>query len=257
MLWIALTTLAQITVFDQLPRENPHTSAADVAAGQKTFAGQCGGCHGPKGEGGRGPSLQQPVLANAPTDYALFGILRRGIPGTEMPAITQVSDREVWQVIAYTRSVGKLPRETPRGDAASGRAIYFGKGGCFACHVNRDDPSRGRPLGPDLSDIGVSRSVAHLREAILKPDAYIPADYVQVAYTTAAGETAKALRLNEDTFSVRLLDAKGEVRSFWKNELRAYRLEPASSLMPSYSSRLSAAEVEDLTAYLSKLGVKP
>jgi putative heme-binding domain-containing protein len=257
MLPIALAVLAQITVFDQLPRENPYTSAADLAAGRKTFEGQCGGCHGPKGEGGRGPSLQQAVLPSAPSDVALFGVLRRGIPGTEMPAITQVSDREVWQVIAYTRSLGQLPREAVRGSVAAGKALYFGKAACWTCHLNREDPARGRPIGPDLSDIGVRRSPTHLRDSLVTPEAHVPDGFVTVSYTAPGGESGRALRLNEDTFSVRLLDLKGEVRSFWKDELKAYRLEPGASLMPSYATRLSPAELDDLTAYLSTLGAKP
>ena len=55
-------------------------------------------------------------------------------------------------------------------DAAAGKAIFQGKGGCVNCHSVEN---RGGSLGPDLSDIGIKRTPESLRLAIVDPDAEI------------------------------------------------------------------------------------
>ena len=59
-------------------------------------------------------------------------------------------------------------------------------------------------------------------------------------------------RLNEDRYSVRLLDRDDNLRSFQKDDLREFeRLE--TSPMASYADVLSAQELDDLVAYLHSL----
>lgn len=253
MLWLATLALAQITDFATLPKTNPFTSSADAAAGHKVYQGQCAGCHGPRGEGGRGPDLARPVFVHAPSDFALFKLLRTGIDGTEMPRIVSVTDKEVWQVIAFLRTLGGVTRETASGDAARGRVIYYGKGACANCHLNRlGDPAKGRALGPDLTDIGLRRSLAHLRESLVEPAKRLPDNFALVSFIDAGGQRQRMIRLNEDTFSVRAQDLGGRVHAFWKAELKEYRREEATP-MPSYRGRLAETEIEDLVSYLSTL----
>src|SRR4051812_4970890 len=59
---------------------------ADLEKGRQLFAAHCVQCHGPKGEGDRGPNLAQPNLPRATDDASLLRIVRGGIAGTEMPA---------------------------------------------------------------------------------------------------------------------------------------------------------------------------
>lgn len=56
--------------------------------------------------------------------------------------------------------------------------------------------------------------------------------------------------------SIQLRDTQRQLRSFRKNELTDLRLE-RRSLMPSYSSRFSATEIDDLVAYLRTLRTMP
>src|SRR5215467_5939727 len=98
--------LAQIDSVDPeyvITKENPFTSAADLQAGQRVFLGQCAGCHGPRGEGGRGAVLAQPRLRHAPDDESLFRTIRDGIRGTEMPSADTITSREIWQIATYVR----------------------------------------------------------------------------------------------------------------------------------------------------------
>ena len=59
-------------------------------------------------------------------------------------------------------------------------------------------------------------------------------------------------RLNEDTFTVQIIDEQERLLSLTKAELREYTLS-RTSLMPSYKDKLTAAERSDLVAYLVSL----
>ena len=135
------------------------------------------------------------------------------------------------------------------GDAAAGRAVFVGKGGCVNCHSVEN---RGGSVGPDLSEIGLRRTPESLRLAMVDPDAEIYQDYLTVVAVTKLGQRIEGIALNEDDLSIQLRDAGGNPRSLLKQNLKELRREERS-LMPSYASKLSAAEIDNLTAYLSTL----
>src|SRR4030088_2670192 len=147
------------------------TSRADLETGQKLFQNNCALCHGPKGEGGRGPMLTNAKLSRAPNDAALVKVIEDGIRGTEMPGADVMSEREVRQTAAYVRSLGKTPVIPVPGNPALGAEIYRGKGGCVSCHSIRGE---GGISGPDLTDVGGRRSGAYLRESLTDPEAAVP-----------------------------------------------------------------------------------
>ncbi|NIQ31538.1 MAG: c-type cytochrome, partial [Acidobacteria bacterium] len=90
--------------------------AADLERGQFLFQAHCARCHGYDGRGGEGPSLARPSLRNAADSVALFGVIQNGIPERGMPGAWQISDREIWQVAGYVRSLGQSAVEVS-GDA--------------------------------------------------------------------------------------------------------------------------------------------
>jgi putative heme-binding domain-containing protein len=212
--------------------------------------GACSYCHGPGGEGGRGPNLAVPRLMRAPNDQALYVIIRRGIEGTEMPGVWRMLDREVWQVVAYVRSLGRVPRQAVSGDAARGEQIYRTKGNCAQCHIMAGQGGR---MGPDLTEIGARRNVEYLRQSLLEPGAAVPTDFLQVTVVTRDGRKITGIRLNESTFSVQLRDLSDRFHSFLKSEVAEVRKEKGQSPMPSYKDILTPAEVEDLVAYMASL----
>ncbi len=91
-----------------------------------------------------------------------------------------------------------------------------------------------------------------LRLALTDPDAEIFPEYYTVIVETKDGDTVRGLALNEDDLSIQIRDINGNPRSFLKDDLKSSRRE-VRSLMPSYASRLSAAEIEDVVAYLRTL----
>jgi cytochrome c oxidase cbb3-type subunit 3 len=222
----------------------------DVARGKKLYEGFCSLCHGQTGTGGKGPSLAQPTLSRAPDDPRLIQVIQQGIQGTEMPGFWQLTDHEAGQVAAYVRSLGRTAVEVLPGDPARGRALYEGKGGCAACHIVRGS---GSSLGPELSEIGARRSSPYLRESLLKPGAAVPEKFKVVTVLTTGGRTVRGMRVNEDTFTIQLRDAGGRFHSFRKSELSKIDREDNASLMPSYESKFTAAELDDLIAYLASL----
>ncbi len=224
-------------------------SQDDLARGKKLYEGFCSLCHGQTGTGGKGPSLAQPKLSRAPNDEALVAVIQGGIPGTEMPGFWQLTDNEAQLLAKYVRSMGRVEVEKLPGDAARGHALYDSKG-CAACHILH---AAGGSLGPELTEIGIRRSSAYLRESLIDPGASVPPQYVVFSVTTAAGRTIRGMRVNEDSFTIQLRDASGKFHSFRKAELTKIQREPKASLMPSYNGKLSAAELDDLIAYLASL----
>lgn len=233
----------------QKPIENPHTSGEDVTAGARIFRAHCAVCHGPDGVGGRAPSLTSGEFRHARNDEELYNVIADGIPGTQMPS-TFFHGTQLWQVAAYVRSLSQRPSGPPlRGDAAKGKAVFWGKGGCQMCHMVDGEGGR---LAPDLSRIGETRSAEHLRTSILQPNAQIFTYERAIRAVTTDGKTIAGRRLNEDTYSVQLLDSQENMISLLKSELSEYEVI-GQSTMPSYEGKLSAAELDDLVAYLASL----
>jgi len=250
--WLSVTAMAQEGVDPEyvIPKKNPHTTPADVQTGARLFMAQCAGCHGPKGEGGKGAVLAQPKLRHAPDDEALFKVIRDGIKGTEMPAGYAIDTRETWQLAAYLRSLGRAPLEAVPGDAKRGEEIYRNKGNCRQCHTVK---GQGGALGPELTEIGARRSAAHLRSAVLDPDKELPEGFLQVRLRTKDGRAITGVRLNEDIFSIQLRDLSGNLHSFVKDDLADLERDSGKTPMPSFRGALSPAETDDLIAYLVSL----
>jgi len=249
-LCFAAAGLGQIDPEYVIPKNNPNTSPADLKNGQQLFMSQCARCHGPKGEGGRGAVLAQPHLRHAPDAKSLFLVIRDGIKGTEMPAGYAVDTLETWQLAAYVRSLGQTAAEAVPGDAKRGRELYQSKAQCSQCHIVAGD---GGSLGPELTEIGTRRSAAHLRAAILDPQSTLPEGFLVVRVVKKDGQAFTGTRLNEDTFSIQIRDMSGSLHSFFKTDLKEFERKTGQTPMPSFRSALSAAELDDLVAYLVSL----
>ncbi len=248
MIWWAALLLWQQNM--QLPEvsNNPHTTEADVEQGRKLYAGRCAGCHGPGGDGGKGANLAVPVLPRAVSDRSLYQVVRYGIPDTEMPA-SLMAPREVWQISAYVRSLGKLRNEPIAGDAGRGAQLVRGKGGCLQCHAIGTEGGR---MGPALTDIGARRGPGHLRNKLIDATSDVPETFRLVDVRTKDGRQITGIRLNEDTWSIQVRDFSDRFHSLSKDSLASLRSERRTP-MPSYKQRLDAGEINDVVAYLAGL----
>src|SRR5436190_17497482 len=82
-------------------------NAQAISNGAAMFRNRCAGCHGPDARGYLGPDLTG-FWAAGGGDDRMFQIVRRGVEGTEMPPADaqRVPDRDIWQMLAYVRTLG-------------------------------------------------------------------------------------------------------------------------------------------------------
>jgi mono/diheme cytochrome c family protein len=103
----------------------PHERLASSAAwqrGRAEFLEHCAGCHGAAADG-RG--VRSSALASRPADLTrlpaarrdprrLFGVLREGLPGTDMPSWRALDDGRLWDLVAYLQAPRTEPAAGPR-----------------------------------------------------------------------------------------------------------------------------------------------
>src|SRR4051794_38099606 len=139
--------------------KNPLAGSADAAvAGRTVYDQTCQSCHGPAGQGDRGPALNTGRFAHGSEDGDLFHAIRAGVPGTQMPPFPRLTDEQTWRLVAYIRSVAPVT------------------------------------------------GVASTPAAAASP----------IVVRTEDGREIRGVRVNEDTFSVQLLDDRGALHSFDK-----------------------------------------
>jgi len=184
---------------------------------------------------------------HASTDAGLFNLISEGIPNTPMMGINATrTDQSVWQIVAYLRSVSGGERVAVAGNASAGERLFRGRGDCSGCHVIDGEGGR---QGPELSTIGDRRSPDQLLSDLVDPDERVQPRWWTMRVTHLDGTRVEGLRMNEGTYSVRILDADDNLWSFLKRDLReSERIETSS--MPSYAGTLTDGELEDLVAYI-------
>jgi cytochrome c oxidase cbb3-type subunit III len=226
--------------------QEPEAAKLDIAEGKQIFEDHCAVCHGIAGGGGRGPNLHRPRLRFASDDKGLRALIANGI-APAMPEAWYLSDEEVANVAGYVKSLGAIPPEKVPGDAKAGAAIYA-RSGCGMCHILAGE---GNAFGPDLTEIGIQRGAAQLRDTLRHPDQNIPQQFMLIEVNPPSGDPVRGVRLNEDSFTIQLKDMTGRIYSFRKTDLRELKKLSSETPMPSYGSTLAPKELEDLVAFLA------
>jgi putative heme-binding domain-containing protein len=224
-------------------------SQADIQAGAAVYTSQCTNCHGPNGDQVSQVDLRSGRFRNAASDDDLRRIVTNGIPGTSMPG-RRLDPPQMVSLIAYLRNMRDFKAGVVAlGDPVRGQALYDGKGRCATCHrVN----GKGSHAGPDLSDIGTSRTASVLEQTLMDPTSTMTPINRPIRIVTKDGKTISGRRMNEDTYTVQLIDDQEHLLSLTKANLREYTVLDKSS-MPSYKDTLSAQEMSELVAYLASL----
>jgi putative heme-binding domain-containing protein len=222
---------------------------ADIAYGARLYDAQCTTCHGANGDGVGGVDLRSGKFRNGATDQDLVRVITNGIPGTGMQAF-RLDSAEIAGVIAFVRNMNSFDRGSVKaGDARRGRTTFEGKGECGRCH--RVGP-QGSRVAPDLSDIGATRSAGSLLRSVTDPSTQMMPINRPVRAVTRDGRVINGRRLNEDTYTVQIVDDKEKLISLTKADLREYTILTVSP-MPSYKDRLTEDEIADVVAYLLSL----
>jgi putative heme-binding domain-containing protein len=225
-------------------------SPGDVDDGRRLFVANCALCHGPEGDSVPGVELGRGKFRMASSDEGLKTIIRKGIPGTAMPPHT-FTDFQIGTVVAYLHFMAASSADATAagGDPAKGRLVFEGKAGCMNCHRVRGAGSR---LGPELTDIGTQRRAVELKQSILEPNAEVLPQNRYYRIVTKDGNTVTGRLLNQDAFSVQILDSRERLVTFTKSNLAQYSFAEKSP-MPSYQGKLSPEELADLVSYLVSL----
>lgn len=183
------------------------------------------------------------------SDDDLRRTIRTGVPGTGMPPVS-LEPIELDRLIAFIRAGFDVGGPAVKaGDPVRGRYLFDGKGDCASCHrVN----GKGPRTAPDLSDIGALRSPAQLHRSLTDPASQMMPINRPVRIVTRDGRTIRGRRLNEDTYTVQLIDDQERLVSLDKSDIREYERSKTSP-MPSAMKALSSDELSDVIAYLLSL----
>ncbi len=234
--------------------DNPYTSRVDVRMGQRVFEAQCASCPGLDATGDEergGPDLTTGRFRHASSDAGLFRVIREGVDGTAMIGIDpNASEQSVWQLVTYLTSLSVTTEgiDLP-GSPSAGQQVFGGKGDCARCHMVNGHGGR---LGPDLSRVGERRYPDELKTDLIDPNADVDPRWWTMRVTGQDGSVVEGLRMHEDSFSFRIIDAQENLRSFSKRGVRSYE-RIKDSTMSSYAQSLTAQDVDDLVAYLFSL----
>lgn len=230
-------------------------SAGNATAGKALFQGHCSACHGIDGRGGEAPNIATNPEVQAFSDAQIEKIVTGGLPGG-MPAFgAQLGASQIRDIVAYLRvlqghasSAGAAA--APVGNAAAGRALFFGSADCSTCHMVG---GKGGFIGPDLS--GVPLDANGIRQAIVQPRSGPGSSWVTAHLKD--GQTVTGAARNEDNFSIQLQDRSGAFHLLNKANIRQIS-RSSQPIMPSdYGTRLTATQLDDLVAFVAQQAGTP
>jgi putative heme-binding domain-containing protein len=223
---------------------------AEIALGARVYSANCANCHGVTGAGVANIDLRRGPLPRAATEAALRGVIAKGFPTTGMPGVTLQPD-EMNGLVAFIRSGFEAAPAAPAGaaDVARGQLLFEGRGKCLSCHRVND---RGSFSGPELTEIGRVRTAAAIQRSLLDPTGSMMPINRPVRAVTRDGKVISGRRLNEDTFTVQLMNDQGRLVSLVKSELKEWTVGTTSP-MPTYKDTFAPGELADLVAYVFSL----
>ena len=221
-----------------------------IAAGEQLYSIACSGCHGPGGEGGRGPNLVIGPAAQNKKPTQIYSAIKIGVPGGDMPPFGSMSEEQLWQMTAYVSSLSRPAYEVDvPGDPEAGKALYHGKAGCSNCHMIR---GAGGSLGPDLSNAGLQNYVLQLREGVLEPNKRITPGFDPVRVVTDSGETIEGVAKNYTNYSIQLLDRSGTLHLLDTGGLKEVVFLKDTWMPANLTDRFSDDEIQNILAFVSR-----
>ena len=179
-----------------------------VRDGRRLFVRNCSACHGDTAKGGRAPDLTTGDWKHGGAETDLFRNITKGIPGTQMPAFP-MPEADARAVVSYLLSLSARPTEPITGNEANGRALFFGRGQCFTCHMFGGN---GGAFGTDLSSTRARWQPGALTKRMGEP-------YSLSEMTPRSGRRVRGVKRAEDTFTIHLFDRDRKWHSLDKRSL--------------------------------------
>jgi cytochrome c oxidase cbb3-type subunit 3 len=231
----------------------PEYFQSDIQYGAQIFATQCTACHGTAGDQIPGVNFRAGQFKRIVSDNDLRATITNGVPGTAMQPFA-FGASELTGIVSYLRNMNSFDASgSTIGNAARGQALFTGAGNCASCHAVN---GKGPRVAPDLGDIGTLRTAELLHRTLVDPAGSMLPINRPVRAVTKDGKMINGRRLNEDTYTVQLIDEQERLVSLTKADLREF-IVLKTTHMPSYKDKFSAQELADLESYLLSLkGVK-
>jgi len=222
-------------------------TSAQIEAGSRLYAAECTLCHGRNGDRVDGVNLRRGQFRRPLSDDDIRRVITTGLSDARMPGI-DLRPAELDAIVAFIRAGFDPSGVAVRvGEAFRGQLLFERPDSCASCHrVN----GRGPRTAPDLSDIGAIRTPAALQRTLLDPNSALLPINRPVRAVTRDGRTIRGRRLNEDTYTVQLIDSDERLLSLIKADLVEYEVSEIATMEPT---TLSSDEVADVIAYLLSL----
>lgn len=270
--WTVCLSLAGSVTVCSAQSSNPLANDPNAAkAGEYEFRINCALCHGLGAHGGgRGPDLTRAQKKHVHSDADMFGVISNGISGTAMPANgtngqgVGMTDEEIWQIISYIRGVEVKAPAKSLGNPVHGKELFYGDANCSLCHMVE---GKGGRFGPNLTDVCGSRTREAIIDSVRNPSRRLAwglteatkefaQEYETITVVTADGKEIKGVALNEDNFSVQMIDQNEQIHLLEKDQLRSFK-KSRESMMPKYAGDvLSDKDLEDIVSFLISVGAK-
>jgi cytochrome c oxidase cbb3-type subunit III len=235
----------------QAPSDKTPDNAA--ARGRSQFSKSCAFCHGANATGGpEGPNLTQSSIVRHDKGGDLIGpVIREGRPGRGMPPIPLQAD-QISDVVAYLhsriaeldrRSAGRPPASYAlarllTGNAARGKAFFYGPGHCSQCHS----------ITGDLAGIASKYPPIELQTRFLYPPNVPQTATVRLD----AAHTVKGEVVYLDAFTISIRDSNGWTRS-WPRDTVKIELDDPLAGHRELLDRLTESDMHDVFAFLETL----
>ena len=232
--------------------QQPGSALESAKRGKTQFAQTCGLCHGPDASGGaEGPNLiRSAVVRHDENGNLIAPVIRDGRPKKGMPPVP-LSDAQIADVVTFLhhrleesdlRSPAN-PREYDlktlfTGDAAAGKAFFYGTGQCSHCHS---------PSG-DLAGIARKYMPTDLQAQFLYP----PDIPRTASVTTRSGAQFTGMLFYQDQFDISIKDSAGWYHSWPCSEVKIQIHDPLAGhldLLHKYTEN----DMHNLFAYLETL----
>ena len=237
-----------------------HALSASEEQGRATFQRTCSPCHSTS-------RITSHRLTHAGWENVVDNMISRGAKATP---------GEQEQIVRYLTANFGTGRPAPKNAMPGEQSVESGKGSvrakmppppalgdsqiawakqliksndCLSCH--RMD-GKGSFAGPYLGDVGANDSAKQIRASLVSPSEDLAPRNRSVRLVTHDGKSVVGKLLNQDGFTVQLIDAPGHLLSFQKADLRGFTIITANS-MPSYAKKLAPQDVSLLVKYLETL----
>jgi putative heme-binding domain-containing protein len=216
-----------------------------AGSGKAEFQRICSGCHNLD----RATSQQ---MTRAEWATVVSDMVARGAQGSsaELDNVVSYLSANFGKNNPAASAPGAAVEETPLSAEEITKATkLIQQNGCLSCHRLGDT---GSYVGPYLDVVGAHRTLEQLHASLVSPKKEVLPENRTVRLVTSDGKTVTGRLLNQDGFSVQLIDSSSQLRSFEKSGLREFTIVTANP-MPSYADTMSAQDLTDLVRYLSSL----